>query len=1169
MEDKDTITVHSNHEIQYITDERTGHFKLDPFNRDVKREEHAREKRVEEIKKSIHKYDSLSDQELTQRSLELHQRAKGIVRKYQGALDQALASGKTDVANKVRKQIDDEIKEQLLDDAFAIVSAAVKREKGFVLHDSQINAALVLCDENIAEMRCGGGKTIMQFLPAYFNTLTLDHHFVITPNDYLKYEGYIEAKKVFDHLGMSVGIMPENVNGKKERKLIKEESHKDIVYATSASIAHSMLLDRMAKPSERVLPSESMSASIDEIDQIVLDNARTPFVISDSDVKLSSGLEHLALAFISENFKVLNVEGLDNVKDLKDADSTRIYDSKTGKFLVDMVFDVNTRTPQMTDLGDQHLDEFMARNPIFKTLSEHDRELFVNYYIPNAITANYVMKRDVDYIVENGKIVVYNASSGRKTKSSEYSRGIQQALEAKEGLTIHTESINGDEMSILDMIRKFDKVSGCSGTVRELNDYFEERFGKCVREIPSPPSNAINEAPIYFLHKSAKQRYIYEDIIGRKYKSAYMGDNLKYQPDAPIMIVATSKEEADSLYAVLSETSLEKSVQKITADNSDEEMRVFAQSGRKGVITISTLMAGRGTDIKLGGAPTLAASAEVCAKLKATGKFDDAKLSEIRANLDSNDQTFFMDPNNEQIVTLFQQLNQKYSEDMAGEKEEVNNLGGLCVISTDFVSSERGQRQLLSRAARQSDNGTTVQFVSFEDEGFRGSSLRLDDVKKIETMLVQAGYDKDAPITPSMGKIYKECQKLIDKCRRSYDANRSASIMRSDPYYDVIQRNGDHFREERDAIYSPEYNPIDVMKVVIQRGITDTVSKYMPGNNPRTWDLEGLKDVYYGILVGEDAFQLTEEQLSQVTPEMVSSLLTERAHSLLLFDQPDKISSKALDGLMEHYFDAFSSAIAMFSADAAGLRSSAAITPQLDQEKRFSLYLDMTQDYFDQMRDGISFDFLARANGIDLMKNDTYTVQISKDTRREINSYSRTKPASNLEPNIVEQVYTTDMENSAKEAGIPFSEYIAAQEETLSTSEKQLAAQVKNYLATFDPDNAYEYSMLSSSSALSLAEACQKIPQQDFYTLYNGSRKILDRYFSWKIADAFYNSGQEKSLVLENKDKFLGKFYQYAMTQDGYHKLTEIAEFRKKLQGQPQMNISQEENIAASGLRLK
>lgn len=1166
MAEERNSTVHSKHEIQYITDDRTGHLKLDPFNRDVKREERSREKRVEEIKASIHKYDSLSDRELAQQNSELHQRAKGIVRKYQRDLDQALADGKTDVANKIRKQVDDEIKNQLLDDAFAIVSSAIKREKGFDLHDSQINAALVLCDENIAEMRCGGGKTIMQFLPAYFNTLTLDHHFVITPNDYLKYEGYIEAKKVFDHLGMSVGIMPEQISGKEQRQKVKEESHKDIVYATSASIAHSMLLDRMAKPDERALPSGSMSASIDEIDQIVLDNAKTPFVISESDIKLNGGLEHLAQAFISENFTVQNVEGLENVTKLEDATSTKIYDHKTGKFLVDMVFDVRTRTPQMTDLGDQHLDEFMARNPIFNTLTEHDRELFVNYYVPNAIHAKYVMRRDVDYIVENGKIVVYNASSGRKVESSEYSKGIQQALEAKEGLQIHSESVNGDQMSILDMVRKFDKVSGCSGTVRELNDYFEDRFGKCVREIPAPPSNAINEAPVYFLHKSAKQQYIYEDIVGRKFKQAYMGDNLKYQPDAPIMIVATSKEEADALYKVLSKSSLGKNVQRITADNSDEEMRIFAQSGRKGAITISTLMAGRGTDIKLGGAPAQAASAEVCAKLKATGKIDDAKLSQIRANLDSNDQAFFTNPQNQGIVSLYQQLNQKYSEEMKGEKEEVNNLGGLCVISTDFVASERGQRQLLSRAARQSDNGTTVQFISFEDEGFQGSLLKSDDIKKIENMLVQAGYDKDSPITPSMGKIYKECQKLVDKCRRSYDANQTASVIRSDPYFDVIQKNGDHFREERDAVYNSEYDPVDVMKTVIQRGIEDVVTKFMPSNNPRTWDLQGLKDMYLGILVGEDAFQLTEEQLSQITPELVSNLLTQRAYSLVSLDQPEKLSSKALNDMKDKYFQSFNSAIRMFADDARGLQNSASMTPQLDQEKRFSLYLDLTQDYFNQMRDGISFDFLARASGVDLMKQETYDVQISKSTRRELNIYSRTKPASGLDPSIVYQTYTTDMEKEARKEGMPFSDYVIEKEMSLSPLEKKLANVVKKELANFDKENAQRYYSLSSASVLSLAEACQKIPQQDFFTLYNGSRETIDRYFGWKIADTFYNSGYKKDFVLENKDKFLAKFYQYTMTHDGYQKLTDVANLRQVVQ---ETVAYQEQNVETQGSHLK
>ena len=274
-----------------------------------------------------------------------------------------------------------------------------------------------------------------------------------------------------------------------------------------------------------------------------------------------------------------------------------------------------------------------------------------------------------------------------------------------------------------------------------------------------------------------------------------------------------------------------------------------------------------------------------------------------------------------------------------------------------------------------------------------------------------------------------------------------------------------------------------------------------------------------------------------------------------------------LNNMMDQYFKSFNSAIVMFSDDARWLQNSAAMTPQLDQDKRFSLYLDLTQDYFNQMRDGISYDFLARANGIDLMKKETYDVQISKSTRRELNIYSRTKPASELDSSIVYQTYTTDMEKEARKAGMSFGNYVVVQEESLSPLEKKLANVVKSELANFDKSNAQRYYSLSSASALSLAEACQKIPQQDFYTLYNGSRKTIDRYFGWKIADAFYNSGYKKDFVLDNKDKFLTKFYQYAMTHDGYQKLTGIANIRQALQ--ESTSVYQEQNVETQGSHLK
>lgn len=1154
------------HKIQYITDTYTGHFKISPFNLDIFRENRSREQKVSQIQSVIHQFDKYTDQQLIQKNKELHEKAREIAEKYQANLDKAIESGRTDLANKIRSEIDDEIREKLLVDAFSLVATAVKKEKGFDLHDSQINAALVLCDNNIAEMRCGGGKTIMQFLPAYFNTLTLDHHFIITPNDYLKYEGYIEAKKVFNHLGITVGIMPEDIH---QREKVKEESHKDIVYATSASIAHSMLLDRMAKPKDRVLPEKKISTSIDEIDQIVLDNAKTPFVISNSSIKLNGGLEYLAQEFVSSYLTVHLMEGLDEVSDLRDIASNKVYNPKTDEFLVDLIIDPHSRDYRMTDLGDQHLNEFMESVPYFQKLTDHDRELFVTYYVPNAIKAG-MMKDGVDYIADKkqGKINVYNSVTGRKVESSVFAAGIQQALEAKEGFQVHEESISGDEMSILDMLRKFDKISGCSGTVRELNDYFEERFGKFVREIPSPPSNAINEAPVYFLTKSAKRKYIVQDIVGRIIHAGYMGDNLKYQSGAPLLIVSSSKEEAQTLYNSLRNSKLENFLRKlqlqkkgidnqqsnsqnndeiihlITADNSDEEMKIFAQSGRMGAVTFSTLMAGRGTDIKLGGAPEQAASAEVCEMFKIKERLNDAKLSEIRANLDSKDAAFFSNPANAKYVLAYQEALQRYMNESKDEKKQVNDLGGLCVISTDFINSERGQRQLLSRAARQNDNGTTVQFVSFEDEGFTGTTLRSTDVKKIEKMLVNAGYDKDTPITPSMGKIYKECQKLVNKCRHNYDANHAISIMKSDPYMDVIQRNGDHFREERDAVFNSNYDPIEVMKIVIQRGIENSVSKYLPDENHNVWDLQGLKNLYLGILVGEDAFNLTSEQLSKITPEMISSSLTQRAFSLLSLDHPEKISPKVIEEMKQNYFNSFNSAIAMFSVDAKGLRSNAFITPQLDQDKKFSLYMDLTQDYFEQMRNGISYDFLARSRGIDLMKLDLYSTNVSLATKREVRTYLRTQ--SQLKDRKGRQ-YVTAKEKMVARKKMSLKEYVDQQERNLSKTEVELANLIRMDMLKYDKENAQIYLALKSSSILELASSCKKISQQDFYTMYNTARDTSDTYFGGKLADALYDSGCPSQYLTSIKDKILGKFYQYTIVHDGYRKMQAVSTMQEKV----------------------
>ena len=1140
------------HEIQRIIDS-LGHLTLDLSKRFINREDKNRQEKVEKIKTAIHQYDHYTDQELTQKNMELHQKAQEIVKKYQSNLDQALQDGKTDTANKIREEIDAEIKDTLLVDAFSLVAAAVKKEKGFDLHDSQINAALVLCDNNIAEMRCGGGKTIMQFLPAYFNTLTLDHHFVITPNDYLKYEGYIEAKRVFNHLGVSVGIMPKDIH---DREKVAKESHKDIVYGTTASIAHSMLLDRMSKPQDRVLPSKKMSASIDEIDQIVLDNATTPFVISKSNEKLNAGLENLADKFVTD-LEVHYMDGLNNIIDLHDIVSDKVYD-ENGNFKVDLIVDPRSKIYRFTDLGDERLDKFIDSIPYFKTLNEHDQKLFISYYVPNAIMARLLMKKGRDYEVntEKGTIEVYNSITGRKVESSVFDT-VQQALEVKEGLLVSSGLVNGDNMSIFDMLSKFDKVSGCSGTVKELQNYFAVQFGKLVREIPTPQSNAINEAPVYFLTKEAKINYIIDDIVSRLQGKVYSEKNSKFQPGAPLLIVSSSKIEAGEIYDKLKHKlqddgikdlqNQKYNIRLVTADNSDEEIKTFSQSGCRNTITVSTLMAGRGTDIKLGGAPEQAASAEVCEIFKQKEQLSDTRLSEIRAGLDSKDAMFFSSPANAKYVLAYKQALEKYAKDMQGEKQRVNDLGGLCVVSTDFINSERSQRQLLSRAGRQNDNGTTVQFVSFEDEGFIGTSLRYGQKKDIEKLLTAAGYSKDTPIIPAMGDIYKECQRLVNKCRRNYESDREKSIIDPTAYLHIAQNYGDFFRKKRDHIFDPDCDPIEIMKNMIQCGIEHNVSSYL--SSETNWDLkekeklEKLKELYLGILVGYDAFK--PEQLSKINRDEVASQLTQRAFSLLHLDHPESLKPKEIEKMKQDYFDSYNSAISRFTADAKGMYNTAVTTPQLDNDKRFLLYMDLMENYIDQMRFDISFDFLARLRGIDFAKLNPYSTNVSWNTLSKTDSYSSLQ--LQLKNSKGEPLYFSYNEKKAAKRKKTLKEYMDEQEEKLSPEEVKIATAIVKNMKQHDQQNQQMYSKLKLSSILELASCCNKIPKEDFYTMHRATRKLSDDYFGGKLAEILYDSGYTSKEIVSMKGRFLRSFYQYTLMSGGYEKLQAAAAVREKL----------------------
>lgn len=1106
------------HRPHYIKDSNNTP-RLDPFNFFVNKENIIRKQKAKKILNSISKYNQYTDEELLEASDKLHYRAAGIQAAFASRLEDAKNKGNF---NQVRNEIDEVIRDELTADAFALVAAALKKEKGFDFHESQIESALVLAEGNVAEMRCGGGKTIMQFLPAFLNTLTLDHHFIITPNDYLKYEGYIEAKKVFQHLGISVGMMPSDIHKRNE---VKQESHKTIVYGTAESIAHSILLDRTEKPENRVIPSSSLSASIDEIDQVVLDNAGSSYVISGE--KLLPGTEVFVQGIV-KNFTATYKDNVSGFGDLRNDISGSIYDKKTGECLVDVAVDNVTKEVVITERGYEKIDAVMNSNSYFMSLNETDKNLFYGT-INNALIANFTMNRDVDYVILDNKVQVYDKVSGRIKTSSSYSKGIQQAIQAKEGLPIECERVEKDGMSVLGLVKYFDKISGCSGTVKELEKYFVERFGQVVREIPAESGNVVNEAPIYFMNKNAKDSYIIDDIIGRKYKKAYMGDNLKYNPDAPLMIVSSSKEEAEKLYEALKKSSLGKDINLITASNSEDEMRIFAQSGKKGAITISTLMAGRGTDVILGGSPSKAALADITDILKKDKRISDEQLFNITAGLDSKDESIFSstDPKIVEIVSKYNLFLNKYNHEMKGAKEEVNKLGGLCVISTDFINSERSQRQLLSRAGRQTDNGSTVQFVSFEDENVPATTINADK-EKIRDMLLNAGYNPETtPITPDLGKIYYECQKIFTSYRKNYDANKSAAILKNDPYEEIVQQQTGYFREMRDYIYT-EKDPIDVIVKFMKDGIDKNVSKYMPTNNSKTWDLDGLRDIYGGILFEKNGLQLTDEQKATITPEQMSKLLLSRSCKLvvknLTVTEEEKQNNITLDqkinNLLSMYFDYFNELISQSRSDADLIKNTASIIRDNSSIDPLVKYAANISNYFDEMLESAQLTFLGEATGTKIEKQEIYKVEPNNNIKKFNESYQQ----------LGKFGYISFKEYHAKKAGISLEEYEKNKIEEMDSVEIEAASRMRSYMLESGNDFCEK---LNDKELFDFCVAMMSVDKDDFNKQYNGSRDEINIFVSNSLCEGLRNSGMSVFEASITTKSAVNQFYHFALSNNG------------------------------------
>jgi len=570
---------------------------------------------------------------------------------------------KNELANG--KTLDD-----ILPEAFAVVREASKRVLGMRHFDVQLIGGIILHQGRIAEMKTGEGKTLVATLPVYLNALTGKGVHIVTVNEYLARRDSEWMGKVYKFLGLSVGL----VLGRMEHVEKQKAYGADITYGTNNEYGFDYLRDNMVIHKEDMVQRELNYAIVDEIDSILVDEARTPLIISGRADK-SSDLYKRADSFVRKLTPKVIIE--ENVKDTNQIEDNEKYD-----YIVDLKAKSSTLTGKGIQKAETH---FGLEN--FNDLSNSD----IVHNVTQALRAHGIMKRDIDYIVKDGEVLIVDEFTGRIMYGRRYNDGLHQAIEAKEGVKIADESKTLATITFQNYFRMYGKLSGMTGTAMTEQNEFREIYNLDVIEIPTnKPLIRNDEIDIIYKNENAKFNAVVQDI------------KVSNEKGQPVLVGTVSIENSEKISRLLMKEGIKHEV--LNAKNHEKEAEIVAQAGKYGAVTIATNMAGRGTDIMLGG------NSEYLAKQEMRKIHYDEKLIEQSTAFNETDDTEILDARKK-----FKELENKYSEEIKEEKQKVIEVGGLKIIGTERHESRRIDNQLRGRSGRQGDPGQTRFYLGLDD----------------------------------------------------------------------------------------------------------------------------------------------------------------------------------------------------------------------------------------------------------------------------------------------------------------------------------------------------------------------------------------------------------------------------------------------------------------------
>ena len=726
-----------------------------------------------------------------------------------------------------------ETTDDILPDAFAVCREASWRVLQMKHFRVQIIGGIVLHQGRIAEMKTGEGKTLVATLPAYLNALTGRGVHIVTVNDYLAKRDSEWMGKLYRYLGLSVGLIVHGLDNEERRQAYNA----DITYGTNNELGFDYLRDNMVVYKEQKVQREHAFAIVDEVDSILIDEARTPLIISGQGDKASDLYERANT--LARSMKKHVFTEIDNKEDME---------SFYAENNIDYVVDEKAKSATLTQLGVKKAENFFN----LENLTDPDN-ITIAHHVNQAIKAYGCMKNEVNYVVKDGEVIIVDEFTGRLMYGRRYNEGLHQAIEAKEGVKVENESKTLATITFQNLFRLYDKLSGMTGTALTEEAEFQQIYSLDVVGIPT---------------NRDVQRKDYPDAIFKTERGKYLAiiEEIKeaHAKGQPVLVGTISIEKSEELSKMLKRSGVAHNV--LNAKHHEKEAQIVAQAGKLGAVTIATNMAGRGTDIVLGG------NAEYMAKsaMRKDG-FEDEMIEEATSFAETDDKEII------EARRVYNEYHDKFKAEISVEAEKVREAGGLYIIGTERHESRRIDNQLRGRSGRQGDPGKSRFFLSCEDD-----LMRIFGGDRMGMLLDKMNVEETMPIENGM------LSNIIESSQQKVESRNFAIRKNVLDYDDVLNKQREIIYTQRNQVLNGE-NIHDTVVKMVEDTIKNNVDLYLGSDMDKdNWNLSGLNDFYRGWLVTDDnKFSFTTEELEKTDKEDVVKILTDRA--MALYDENESL----------------------------------------------------------------------------------------------------------------------------------------------------------------------------------------------------------------------------------------------------------------------------------------